>query len=157
MIFQVLFCQLNHCTKFATPSKRTAIKSLLLSTITVLGFYAQSYISPYCQWDEISLQAELKRGEKGDQESLTWTLHPWWCVCGSRRRWRRVSGLSHTSHIPSHPRPGTCGRSWGGGRWQRSSGWSQRQCHHPCDSLLKLLKLLPQENVLFTSNFFSAL
>lgn len=153
MIFQVLFWQVNHCTKFVTASKWTAIKSLFLSTITVPSFYTRFYISSYGQWNEISPQAKL-RGEKRDHEGLTWTLHPWWSVCGSRRRWLRASARSHTSRTPSHPRPWTCDRSWGGGRWQRNSGWSQRRCHHPCERLLRLLKLLPQENALFASNFF---
>lgn len=49
MIYQVLFCQVNHCTKFVIPSKGTAIKSLSLYTITVRGFCTQFYISSYCQ------------------------------------------------------------------------------------------------------------
>lgn len=69
MICQVLFCQLNHCMKFVTPSKWTAIKSLSLHNYctgllrSILHFFVLSM-----EWNKPA--GKVKRQEKEGRKAL---------------------------------------------------------------------------------------
>lgn len=69
MIYQVPFCQVNHCTKFIIPSKWTAIKSLSLHNyIAGLLHSILPFFILLKEWN--SLQTKLKRKKKNQEKKI---------------------------------------------------------------------------------------
>lgn len=69
MIYQVPFCQVNHCTKFIIPSKWTAIKSLSLHNyIAGLLHSILPFFILLKEWN--SLQTKLKRKKTNQEKKI---------------------------------------------------------------------------------------
>lgn len=73
VIYQVLSCQVNHCTISITPSKWTAIKSLSPHNYGagLLRSILHFFILPI-QWNRLQIKFKKK-----NHIGLTWTLHLW--------------------------------------------------------------------------------